>query len=619
MTVKEFKKEVKEIETEWLGVNIPCQHACPIETDVSGYVGAIADGDFLRAYEINRMVNPFTSICGRVCAAPCQDNCRRGKIVDEPVSIRALKRFVADYAKKNNYKEKLSIAPAKSKKVAIIGAGPAGLSAADHLVRKGYDVTVFESQKIPGGMMYLGIPEYRLPRDAIKAEIEMILSMGVKLKCNMAAGRDFTISDLKKEYDAIFIAIGAHKSRDLRIEGVELDGVLRGVDFLLNANLGYKVDMGRKALVIGGGNVAIDVARVAVRKKEEEIGVAEDITTAIDVARAAVRMGEVEEVHMVCLESLEEMPAHEEEVREAINEGVIIHNSLGPKRIIGKNGAATGLEVIKVKSVFDDKGRFNPTFIEGSESVIEADTIIMAIGQTSDLEWIKSKDGIEMTPRNTVVVDQETLSTTAEGVFAGGDVAFGPRLLINAIADGKRAAESIDIYLSGEKMSHNKHAKKEMVITHLTAYDVEKTVEKKERIYPPTLATKRRIGFKEVELAYTDEMAIEEARRCLRCNHRIAAGGDFCFLCGICKDICPQDCIDMKKVDRVSIEGNLEKLIGPAIMRLFRWPLPKEEGPKTWMEGTAFVKSQEDCIRCFMCQRECPLNVVTIERITPIY
>src|SRR3990170_834445 len=330
MTTKEFKKEIKTIDAEWLKVNIPCQNACPIETDVSGYVGSIAEGDFLRAYEINRMVNPFTSICGRVCAAPCQDNCRRGKIVDEPVSIRALKRFVADYSRDNGYKERLAVAPSKGKKVAIVGAGPAGLSAADHLVRMGYSVTVFESQKIAGGMMYLGIPEYRLPRDIIKSEIDMILSMGVKLKCNMSAGRDFTISDLKKEYDAVFIAIGAHKSRELKMEGIELDGVLRGVDFLLNANLGYKVDFGKKVLVIGGGNVAIDVARIAVRKGKEKLTAAEDITTAIDVARAAVRMGEAEEVHMVCLESREEMPAHEEEVSEAANEGIIIHNSLGP-------------------------------------------------------------------------------------------------------------------------------------------------------------------------------------------------------------------------------------------------------------------------------------------------
>lgn len=617
MVVKELKKNIKAIDAEWLEINIPCQHACPIETDVSGYVGAIAEGDFFKAYAINREVNPFTSICGRVCAAPCQDNCRRGKLVDEPVSIRALKRFVADYAIENNYKERLAVSSPKGKSVAVIGGGPAGLSAADHLRRMGYDVTVFEAQKIAGGMMYLGIPEYRLPRDIIKSEIDMILSMGVELKCNMAAGRDFTISGLKKEYNAVFIAVGAHKSRELKIEGLELDGVLRGVDFLLNANLGYHVDLGKKVLVIGGGNVAIDVARVAVRKEKERLDAAEDITTAIDVARAAVRMGTAKEVHMICLESREEMPAHEEEVNEAINEGIIIHNSVGPKKIIGKKGAATGLEVVRVKSVFDDKGKFNPTFIEGSESVIEADTIVMAIGQTSDLSWISPEDGIEITSRNTIVVDPDTLATTTAGVFAGGDVAFGPRLLINAIADGKKAAESIDRYLSGQRIGRKKAAVKEMEVTCVTAYDVEKTVENKERIHPPTIPIKRRIGFREVEAAYTEEMAVEEARRCLRCNHRISAGGDYCFLCGICKDICPQDCIDMKKVDRVAIEGNLEKLIGPKMMRLFKWTLPSE-GAKTWMEGTAFVKDQENCIRCFMCQRECPLSVVTIERISPV-
>ena len=285
----------------------------------------------------------------------------------------------------------------------------------------------------------------------IRLEINAILSLGVELKLNSAIGRDFTISELKQQgFRSVFIAIGSHKSRDLQIKGVELDGVFRAVDFLLNVNLGYRVEIGQKVVVIGGGNVAIDVARTVARQEKIEVGHVTEVAEALDVARSAVRFG-AKEVHMVCLEDWSEMPAAKVEIDEAIEERIHIHTRKGPSRIVGENGKVTGFETIDCTSVFDEQKRFNPKFAAGTEQIIEADTVIMAIGQTSDLTWVKAEDGIEVTPRNTIKVDPKTLATSAPGIFAGGDVSFGPRNAIDAVANGKKAAQSIHAFLSGVK------------------------------------------------------------------------------------------------------------------------------------------------------------------------
>ena len=300
-------------------------------------------------------------------------------------------------------------------RVAVIGAGPAGLSCAHDLALQGYETTVFDAQPVAGGMLRLGIPEYRLPRELIRLEINAILSLGVELRLNTAVGRDFSIGDLKKQgYQAIFIAIGSHKSRDLTIEGVEMDGVLRAVDFLLNVNLGYRVELGSKVVVIGGGNVAIDVARTAARQEKVDVGQVTEVNEALDVARSAVRFG-AKEVHMVCLEDWNEMPASKDEIGEAIEERIHIHPRKGPNKIIGKDGKVTGVETVDCVSIFDEQKRFRPTFAPNTEHIIEADTVIMAIGQTSDLTWVRPEDGIEVTPRNTIKVDPTTLATTAPG------------------------------------------------------------------------------------------------------------------------------------------------------------------------------------------------------------
>jgi NADPH-dependent glutamate synthase beta subunit-like oxidoreductase len=424
--------------------SVACQFACPVRTDGRAYVNAIAKGEYERAYLIARETNPFASTCGWVCGAPCEAACRRGKI-DAPIAIRALKRFVNDkygvylgetgesrrppswpaYVGRTDAhdlgntifpsgRSELSSAYERgdqtSKRIAIVGAGPAGLSCAHDLALLGHEITIFDSAPKAGGMLRL-------------------------------------LADLRKEFDAVFIAIGTYQSRNLNVEGEQFDGVLRAVDFLINVNLGgYNLDLGKKVLVIGGGNVAMDVARTATRLGHPAQS-GGDLEMALDVARTAVRLGSTQEVNCLVVESREEMLADPIEIIETQEEGVIIHNHLAPKSILGVDGHAVGVETSDVSRAFDDQGRFNPQLVPNSDRVWECDSVIVAIGQSGDLDWVIPEDGLEITPRGTLQVDEQTLTTTAEGVYAGGDIAFGPRLIINAVADGQRAASNIHAYL----------------------------------------------------------------------------------------------------------------------------------------------------------------------------
>jgi NADPH-dependent glutamate synthase beta subunit-like oxidoreductase len=331
--------------------------------------------------------------------------------------------------------------------VAIVGAGPAGLSCAHDLALLGHEVTIFDAAPAAGGMLRLGVPEYRLPRALIDLEIQAILALGPALKLNQALGKDFSLADLRRDFDAVFLAIGTYHSRQLNVEGEQLDGVLRAVDFLINVNLGgYNLDLGKRVLVIGGGNVAMDVARTAARLGHPAQS-GGDLEVALDVARTAVRLGATQEVHCMVVEARHEMLADPIEILETEEEGIVIHNNAAPKRIIGTDGRATGLETLDVAHAFDERGRFNPQLIPDSERVWECDSVIVAIGQSGELDWVQPNDGLEVTPRGTLQVDGETLATTAEGVYAGGDIAFGPRLIINAVADGQQAARGIHAYL----------------------------------------------------------------------------------------------------------------------------------------------------------------------------
>lgn len=599
------------INEDWLLNNFPCSNACPVNTEAGRYVNLIAQGKFSEAYKVARKPNPLASICGRICAAPCEAACRRGNL-DQPVAIRPLKRFVTERfgiesmldALKMGQSIMQNITP-NNKLVAVIGAGPAGLACAHDLALKGYSVTIFEKHDVPGGMLRLGIPEYRLPRELIRLEINAILQLGVELKLGKALGVDFTLTDLKENgYDAIFLAIGAHKSRMIDIPGVDADGVIFAIDYLLNINLGYKIELGKKIIVVGGGNVAFDVARTAARQETPQEVASSDIIAAFDVARSAVRFGATK-VEMVVLESKKEMLADEEEVIQAKEEKVTIHNAYGPKRIVSKDGKVIGLEIVKVEKLFDETGRFNPVYISGTEKIIEADSVIIAIGQSSDLDFIKPSDNIEISPKGTIIVKPETLETTSEGIFSGGDVAFGPRMAISAIADGKKAADSINEYISGEKKEE-----KEIEISCLDRFSYQPILGYTQipRQEVPTLNINKRVGISQVELGYEENQAQLEASRCLRCWENTIFKGDEssgteCILCGGCADVCPENCIEIYPKSYLNYSKVEKELI-------------ENEGynnSKLSQLGMVLIKNEETCIRCGLCAKRCPVGTITMQ------
>lgn len=611
--MKHYKARL--VDNNYLRKNFNCHQGCPVKTKAGAYVQAINRGDYEGAYAVARGPNPFASICGRICAHPCEEACRKGIVERDPISIRALKRFVTErYGVESRQilalKDTLrySTAPGSldhvktGKKVAVIGSGPAGLSCAHDLSRLGHECTVFEAHGVAGGMMTLGVPEYRLPRDLIKREIDAILSTGIKIQYNAKLGRDFYLFDLWNEgYDAVFIAIGATIGRGLNIPGAEMDGVINGIDFLLNANLGYKVELGEKVIVIGGGNVAVDIARTVKRIGDESLlrkygsvsEAREDIEAALDMARTAIRIG-ARDVTMVCLESRENMPAWQWEIEEAVQEGVRLACSRGPKQIIGKEGRVTGLETLEVESVLDEEGRFNPSFYDKSETVIKGDTVILAIGQAPDISWIRETDGIEVTPRGLIRIDPQTLTTTAPGVFAGGDVAFGPRIIIEAVANGQQAARSIHSYL--QKGFRTKKVWKSTVIDHSMPDDFDLIPRQK----PPVIDVDRRTGISEVEALYNDMQAFTESSRCYRCNVNTIFSSSKCILCGGCADVCPESCLRLIDVRQIIKDERLEKILHARY-------------GTNHPAGSAIIKDEERCIRCGLCAQRCPTGAITME------
>jgi formate dehydrogenase beta subunit len=606
---------VAELSREWLLKNFPCRWACPVHTEAGKYVALIAEGRYREAYAVARRPNPLASICGRICAAPCESVCRRGEI-DAPIAIRALKRFVTERFGVESMMDFSVLTEIYGRRpdrypepVAVVGSGPAGLACAHDLALLGYPVTIFESAPVAGGMLRLGVPEYRLPRALIQLEVNAILSLGVELRTGVRLGRDLSLSDLWSQgFRALFLGVGAMRSRDLAVPGVELDGVLRGIDYLLNINLGYKVEMGRRVVVIGGGNVAVDVARTAARGGEHEnLQRNLSVVQALDVARSAVRFG-AREVTVCCLESESEMPAARDEVEEAEREGIRFRHRLGPQRFLGENGTVTGVELLTASRVFDETGRFSPQFVAGSESVIPCDSVIMAIGQTGDLSFLRPEDGVA-TERGQIKVDPQTLATAAPGVYAGGDAAFGPRIAINAVADGKRAARSIDEYLRG---APRPEAEREIEVVLHRKFDRrgrrELDYDGIPRQHPPTRPIARRIGIAEVEECFTEVQARREGRRCLHCwtntifeSDREA--GTECILCGGCQDICPEDCIEILPLALVESV--------PAVPWGGRELAPIfSSGAKT---GAIFLKDEEVCIRCGLCAARCPAGTITMQ------
>lgn len=597
---------------------ISCRSGCPVRTNAGAYVRAVAQGEYRRGYEIAHAPNPWTSVCGRICAHPCEANCRRGKL-DQPISIRALKRTLTERHGVENAvsgsapEEPLPLGVAarvdgQPARIAVVGAGPAGLACAHDLAFLGYSVTVLDGATAAGGMLSQGVPEYRLPRDIIRAEVERILRMGVELRLEWRLGRDFTVADLRRNgFAAVFLALGASRGRELAIPGVDLDGVINGVEFLLNANLGYHVRLGAHVVVVGGGNVAVDVARTALRYAAAETEPAlpqqaEALLTSwgyentlIDAARTALRLG-ARQVSMVSLERRQEMPASSEEIAGAEEEGIRLVPGRGPMAILGKAGKVVGLETLDVTSVFDANGRFSPTFEPGSERRLECDTIILSIGQTPDLSSLAGDPDIETTSRGLVKVDAKTLATTSPGVFCGGDLAFGPRIVIQAAADGKRAALAIHRFLGGQRLDRAPLRFRQLPLRRWTErYD------RIPRQPVPCVPVQRRSGFREIEEGYSELQAMREGQRCLWCNVSPIFDSEKCILCGGCVDVCPENCLKLVSLARLSGD--------PARLQALRDALGVSE------TAGAILKDEERCIRCGLCADRCPTGAVTMELI----
>lgn len=585
-TIPKHGKRV-QLDLDWLQENIRCQHRCPAHMDVPGYIRLISQGRYLESYKLMLETNPLPAVCGYICARPCETRCKRGDF-DKPVSIDALKRFVTDYIFKNKRAIPSPKIKQRDKKVAIIGAGPAGLSAANSLAVMGYRVTIFEKESVPGGMLMWAIPSYRLPREQIMFDISQIQARGVEIRTNTPIGSPGkTISNLFEDgYKAVFIAAGAQKVRKLGIPGEEGDGVMDCLEFLKNVSLGVMRSMGKKVIVVGGGNVAMDTARTAIRFTQN-VGYEH---AEMDAARMAIRLG-AQEVHVVCLETKKEMPAFEHEIEGAEEEGITLNPSKGPKRIIRENNRVVGLETLDVKSVFDSNGRFNPTFKEGTESTIPADTVILAVGQTPDASWLEGRPEIELTPRGTIKIDDETLATTRPGVFAGGDVAYGPRIVIEAVANGKKAATSIDRYIRGKTIQEPK--KKVWVTLTDSEFNArEEDYDAVPRQEMQMLNVRERQGtFNLVELGLTETQAKIEASRCLKCDLSIEVGTNECVLCGRCSMVCPMGALRM--VD--TCDEN--KVYRPSVSK----------------DGIV-IKYTDMCIRCGNC-KDCPAHVITMKRV----
>ena len=509
----------------------PCKTACPAHIAVQGYIKLASQGKYMEALELIKKENPFPAVCGRICPHGCESECTRSEI-DEPIAIDEIKKFIADQELDSDKRFIPERRHEYGKKIGIVGAGPAGLSCAYYLAIDGYKVTVFEKEDKLGGMLTLGIPSFRLEKDIVEAEIDILKEMGVEFKTGVEVGKDITLDDLRKDgYEGFYLAIGAQGGRKLGIEGEDADGVITGVEFLRNVNLGKDVKLPRRAIVIGGGNVAIDVARTASR------------TGATDVK-------------MFCLESREEMPALVEEIEETLEEGITIGNGWGPKRIVIENGKVTGVEFKKCTSVFNSDGRFAPEYDENDTMIVETDVVLLSIGQS--IEWGSLLDGskVELNRNNTAKADGLTYQTAEKDVFVGGDAFTGPKFAINAIAAGKEAAISLHRFVQpGQSLTLGRDRRE----YHM--FDKDNVV-----IEGFDNVPRQRIGhnpeaknsFKDDRVTFTEEQMKKETERCLGCG---AAKVDayMCVGCGQCTTKCKFDAIQLIKTGH-SVPDTYEKL-----------------------------------------------------------
>ncbi len=510
---RENRKDVVETGTS------PCKTACPAHIAVQGYIKLAAQGKYKEALELIRKENPLPAVCGRICPRKCESECTRGDI-DDPIAIDEIKKFIAEQDLDKNRR----FIPAKKhdygKPVAVIGSGPAGLSCAYYLAEDGYKVTVFEKLSKPGGMLTVGIPSFRLEKNVVEAEIDILKEMGVVFKTNTEVGKDVSLDDLRKQgFKAFYLAIGAQGGRKLGLENEDAKGVIAGVEFLRDVNLGKKSALHGKVIVIGGGNVAIDVARTAVREGAESVA-------------------------MYCLEARNEMPALDEEIEEALEEDIVINNSWGPKRIISKDGKVTGIELKKCVSVFDKDKKFNPKYDENETITVDADFVLLSVGQSIDWGGLLTDSAVVLNRNNTAQADSFTYQTAQSDVFVGGDAYTGPKFAIDAIAAGKQAAISIHRFVQpGQSLTYGRDRRE------YVALDKQNIVVESYDTTRRQLAghnAKNRKSFKDTRLTFTEEQIKKETERCLGCG-AVQVDQYMCVGCGQCTTKCRFDAISLVK------------------------------------------------------------------------
>ena len=525
-----------------------CKAACPVRTDTRAYVDLIAQGRYEEAFEKIRETNPFPSVCALICHHPCEDKCRR-RDVDEPVALRNLKRFVVEQALEHRKRTRRKAQITHAETVGIVGSGPAGLTVAQDCIKQGYAVTVYESLPKPGGLLVWAIPKYRLPEDTLQQDLDDIIALGVEIKTGVTVGKDVTLQELQERHEAVVLALGLAQSRDLPLENRDHPDVLLALPFLRAVALGEGAEVRDHTIVIGGGNVAVDVARTA------------------------IRLG-AQTVTMVCLENEEEMPAWDWECREALEEGIEIVHRQGPTKVIVEGGRMTGLVTRQVERVFDEDGRFSPTYFDDRLSTIPGEMVILTIGQQADLGALKDSD-VSVARPGMLQFSAETMSTSRKGVFACGEVVTGPGSAIEAVASGHRAARAVLGFLQSGTVSVLTEEEAEEEVGALPE-DVIKHIRRIQRLAMPTISPEeRKKNFAQFELGYGEREALAEAVRCLSCAAGATVDEDKCAACLTCLRVCP-----------------------------FQVPV---------VEDVA-VMASEMCQACGLCTVECPANCISVKR-----
>ena len=568
---------VQPVDASWLQCNIECQEACPVGTNCRGYLNLAAEGRFEEGYLLAREPNPVAAMCSYVCSAPCERACRRGDI-DRPLAIRAMKRFLVEWHEASGIPDAMPGITPREERIAVIGAGPSGLAVARELAVRGYQITVYDSLPYGGGTLLMGVPAFRLPREAIEMDVRLVERLGATFVFDTQIGVDVGFDDLQRDFDAIAICAGAMNPVYLDIPGADLEGVLYGVDFMKKANLGQEVAVGQNVVVVGGGYTAMDCARTSLR-----FG-AENVTIAYRRTRS-------------------ELVVDEEELGETELEGVRMDFLVSPIELLGEDGKLKAIRFIRNKlGEPDASGRRSPVPIAGSEFTLPCDTIIPAVSQAADLSFLPVESSFEVN-RGRIKVDPATYATNVRGVFACGDFVTGPTTLIESAGHGKKAAYAIDRYLDGRT---DVTVTPNVKITSSWRHDMPELYDVLPRQHIPMLEPAARMPSTDpavnfttpVELGYDATAAVAESTRCLMCNYNIWFDPFRCVLCGACADVCPEGVIHMVDVNQLKTEGLL----------------PEIEEAYGWSQGAAMILDEERCIRCALCVKRCPFDAITMER-----